>query len=170
MASWVYAGSSDLRTVKERSADCSAAYFCTASAFFARFSCSSLAMFSSVPWASAQDRVACAGVTEAPGPCAPLTWPASRWARAMRSAPARSISARSTFPAASAAGRPARGTAVRTSVSSFAARPHQRGLRVRAAVPVFLSMASRPKGLTVTLRVPRAPSLKASGVPMTCLG
>lgn len=156
--------------MKERRAPCSSAYRFTASACFWRVSCSVLALASSAPKASAQDMVAWAAVTEAAGPWAPSALAASRWARAIRSAPVRSISARSSLPAASAAGRSERGTAVRTRVSSLAGLPHQRGLRVRAAVPVFLSMAPSEKGPAVTFRVPRAPSLKLSGVPVTCLG
>ncbi len=91
-------------------------------------------------------------------------------ARVTSSAVSGSISARSSLPAASSDTRLSRGTARSTIFSSFAGLPHQRGLPVRTTWSAPASTFLTAKGPAVTLRLRRAPSLKASGVPMTSFG
>ncbi len=62
------------------------------------------------------------------------------------------------------------GTALRTRVSSLAGCPHQRGLRARVTAPPSVSTDFSRNGPAVALRAVRAPSLKASGDPITRFG
>ena len=81
-----------------------------------------------------------------------------------------SISATSSLPAASSAARLPRGTAVSTMLSSLARAPHQEALRTRVTVPAAASSALTAKGPALTGSLVRAPSLKASAVPVTDFG
>ncbi len=123
----------------------------------------------SKPCASAQSRSFFTDVLP-PAPWSGVPVPFARPARPIRWASAESISARSTLPSARAAARLSRVTACSTISFSLAGFPHQRGLRVRTtsffAVSTFLTL----KGPAVTVSLRRAPSLKASGVPMTSFG
>lgn len=88
----------------------------------------------------------------------------------IRSACTESISAMSTWSSASALARSARGTARSTSSESLAGRPHQRRLRASVTSPPLRSTSFSANGPAVTLSLLRAPSLKESGVPITCFG
>lgn len=88
----------------------------------------------------------------------------------MRCAAAASMSATSIFPSVSAWVRSCSLTARKTSVSSLAGLPHQRGLRSRVTSPAFGSTPRSLNGPAVALSVVRAPSLKAPGVPVTSFG
>lgn len=147
------------------SSDCCSSSGCCSSSVFPLFSlgsvfplCSLFPLFFAAPVPSAD-------------PGADASAPADPFAAvSMRRASAGSTSARSSFPAARADARSSRGTAVRTISDSFAGRPHQRGLRARVTVLALRSTFWSANGPAVTFSLRRAPSLNASGVPMTSLG
>ncbi len=81
-----------------------------------------------------------------------------------------STSARSSVPAASAAARFSRGTAVSTTLSSLAGAPHHFGSRARVRVPACSSRPCTANGPAVSFSSSRAPSLKARASPITLFG
>lgn len=111
-----------------------------------------------------------AGVPPGPMSGVPVAGSRGPAARVTSSAVSGSISARSSLPATSSETRSSRGTARSTISSSFAGSPHQRGLPVRTTWSPLVSTFLTAKGPALTLRARRAPSLKASGVPVTSFG
>ncbi|BFO15016.1 hypothetical protein SHKM778_14040 [Streptomyces sp. KM77-8] len=159
-----------MRTSKPLRAFCRRAYFSAFRRSFARAVSSSSAASSSEPLATAQERSASAADRWAPGPASGLLSLCGSAAAVTRAAAEGSISARSTVPALSAEIRLSRGTSRSTIFDSFTGSPHQRALRTRVTSSSSVSTFFTVKGPAVTLSFLRAPSLKASGVPMTSFG